>query len=84
MLYSPKNRALVSTERKRSKIEQTQTLALGNDSFEVIWKDSQATPAEDLERLSQFTMAYVSTIIDKAYEVQQLLKEKYERIMELE
>jgi len=56
-------------------------LVLGNVSFEVIWKYDQATPADNLGRLSQFVGAYSSATNYKTSEVQQLLREKYERIM---
>jgi len=52
MFYSPTYKVVVSRQRKRRRIEHTMSLVLGNASFELTWKDAQATPPEDLRRLS--------------------------------
>jgi len=54
-----------------------------NTSFEVLWKDAHVTPAKDLRKLSQYARAYAAATIDKAIEVQQPLREKYDRIRHL-
>jgi len=59
-------------------------LVPGNASFQVLWKDTQVTPAKDLGRLSQYAGAYASATIDKALEVQHILREKDEKIRQLE
>ncbi len=46
--------------------------------MDIVWKDSQTGPLENLTKLSQFTGAYASATIDKAIEVRQLVKEKEE------
>ena len=50
----------------------------------VIWKDSEVNPSEDLTKLSQFAGAYTAATIDKATEVNQLIKEKDQKINQLE
>ena len=50
----------------------------------VVWKDSEVNPSEDLTKLSQYAGAYTTTMIDKASEVNQLIKEKYQKIALLE
>ena len=42
----------------------------------VVWKDSEVNPSEDLTKLSQYAGAYTTTTIDKASEVNQMIKEK--------
>ena len=65
-------------------IDQSQTLVLGDPSFEVLWKGLQSTPTKELRRLTQFIGAYASTTMNKTTEIQQLLKEKEDKIMQLE
>jgi len=50
----------------------------------VIWKDSEVNPSKDLTKLSQYAGAYTTAIIDKATKVNLLIKEKYQRIAQLE
>ena len=50
----------------------------------VVWKDSEVNPSEDLTKLSQYVGAYTTTTMDKASEVSQLIKEKDLRITQLE
>jgi len=40
----------------------------------VIWKDSEVNPFEDLTKLSQFAGVHTTVTIDKAIEVNQLIK----------
>ena len=40
----------------------------------VLWQDPTTDPTENLTKLSQIAGAYASATIDKASEVQQLLK----------
>lgn len=49
----------------------------------VVWKDLEVNPSEDLTKLSQYSGAYIAITMDKAYEVSQLIKEKDLRITEL-
>jgi len=46
----------------------------------VIWKDSEVNPSEDLTKLSQFAGAYTAAMIDKGTAVNQLIKEKEQNI----
>ena len=50
----------------------------------VIWKDSEVNPSEDLTKLSQFAGTYKPAPIDKATEVNELIKEKDQKINQLE
>ena len=52
-------------------------------TMNVIWKDSEVNPFEDLTKLSQFVGAYTTATIDKATEVNQLIKEKNQKIINL-
>ena len=52
--------------------------------MDIVWKDSPIDPYENLTRLSQFIVAYAMETIIKATEVQMFLKEKEQRILELE
>lgn len=56
---------------------------LGSESMEVVWKDTPIDPLENVTKISQFLGAYATATIDKAAEVQLLLKEK-ERVQLLE
>lgn len=49
-----------------------------------IWKYSEVNPSKDLTRLSQFAGTYTAATIDKATEVNQLIKEKDQKINHLE
>jgi len=66
------------------KIDQSQALIPGNASFKVVWKGSLATSTKELRRLTQFMGDYSSTTMDKSTKVKQLLKEKEDKIMQLE
>ena len=50
----------------------------------VLWEDSEVNPFEDLTKLSHFAGAYTAATIDKETEVNQLFKEKDQRINQLE
>lgn len=49
-----------------------------------MWKDPNNNPTENLTKLSQIAGSYASATIDKAYEVQQLLKEHENQIQLLQ
>lgn len=59
-------------------------LAPEDEPLDVIWKDPSTDSSTNLTRLSQVEGAHASTTIDKAVEVQLLLKEKEDRILFLE
>jgi hypothetical protein len=84
VFYSPKHKAVMSRSRKKRKLEQSQVLVTNETPFQVLWKGTQTTPDEELNRLSQFAGAYASATIDKAAEIQLLMKEKDQRIVQLE
>ena len=76
VFYSPKHRAVVRKQRKRWKINHTSSIATQSEFVNVIWKDSEVNPSKDFTKLSQFVGAYTTATIDKATEVNQLIKEK--------
>ena len=55
-----------------------------DEPLDVLWKDPTTNPSENITRLSQIASVYASKTIDKAIEVQSLLKEKEDRILFLE
>lgn len=50
VFYSLKHKVVVNRQIKRKRTKQTQALVAGNAPFEVLSKDSQAMPLEDLGR----------------------------------
>ena len=58
--------------------------SLTNESVDILWKDPLADPTKHLTKLSQFAGAYATATIDKATEVQYLLKQIEEKINDLE
>jgi len=58
------------------KLDSTSVTIPNNEPMDVLWKDSPINPYANLTRLSQFAGAYAIATIDKATEVQMLLKEK--------
>jgi len=44
------------------------------EPLDVLWQDPTTDPSENLKRLSQIAGAYASARIDKASEIQMLLK----------
>lgn len=84
IFYSPQHKAIVKMGRKKRKLDQSQSLMPNKlSSFEFLWKGSSATPTKELGKLTQFVGAYASATIDKVVEVQELLKEKEEKIISL-
>ena len=57
-------------------MNSTATTTPDNESMDIVWKDSPIDPSENLTRLSQFAGDYATLTIDKAREVQMLLREK--------
>lgn len=52
--------------------------------MDIVWRDIPFSTAENLTRLSHFMGAYATVTMEKATEVSTLLKEKQERIAQLE
>ena len=50
----------------------------------VIWKDLEVNPSENLTKLSQFAGLYRVSTIDKATKVNQLIKKRDQKINQLE
>ena len=65
-------------------MEHSQELIPGSVPLDVVWKDYQANSYDELAKISQYVGAYATTTIFKATEVKQLVKEKYEKILQLE
>lgn len=82
IFYSPQHKAVVRRQRKKRKLENT--LSQDAEQLDVLWKDPASNPTENLTKLSQITGAYASATIDKASEVQQLLKEHENQIQVLQ
>lgn len=56
--YSPLHKSVVKRQRKRRRIETPSE----HEFMDVLWKDTQSKPIENLTRLSQFVGAYATTI----------------------
>ena len=84
MFYSREHKAIVRRQRKRRRLATSTQVLPGNESMEVVSKDTTTDPTINLTKLSQFAGEYATTTIDKAVEVSSLLKEKEERISQLE
>ncbi len=83
VFYSPKHRVVVKRQRKKRNIDQASVKVPQNESMNVIWRDSEVNPSEDLTKLYQFAGAYTTATIDKATEVNQFFKEKDQKIKQL-
>lgn len=82
VFYSPQHKAIIRRQRKTKNIYSV--LTPKDEPLDVLWKDPSTDLLENLTRLSQVAGAYDSETIDKAAEVQLLLKEKEDRILFLE
>lgn len=82
VFYSPQHKAVVRRQRKKRKLENA--LAQNAEHLDVLWKDPNNNPTENLTKLSQIAGAYASATINKASEVQQLLKERESQIQLLQ
>ena len=69
LFYSPKHKVVVKRQREKRKIHQASATVPQNESMNVIWRDLEVNPSEDLTNLSQFVGAYTIATIDKATEV---------------
>jgi len=52
ILNSPKHNAVMSRSRKKIKLEQSQAQVTNETPFQVLWKGTQTTPDEELNRIS--------------------------------
>lgn len=78
IFYSPQYKGVVRRQRKKRKLENM--LHQDAEQLDVLWKDPNKNPTKNLTKLSQIAGAYASATIDKALEVQQLLKEQEDQI----
>ena len=84
IFYSPKHRAVVKRQRRKRKLDHNLLSSFQAELMDVVWKNSKVDPSDDLKKLSQYAGAYTTAIIDKASEVNLLIKEKDQIIMQLE
>jgi len=84
VFYSSTHKAIVKRKRKKRKLDSTISTTPNNEPMDIVWKDSPINPSENLTRLLQFVGAYATMTIDKAREVQMLLREKENKILVLE
>lgn len=75
---------VVSWHKKKRRMEHSQELLPRSIPLDVVWKYYQANSFHELAKLSKYVWAYAMTTIFKATEVQQLVKEKDEKILHLE
>lgn len=83
VFYSPKHGAVVKRQRKKRKIDHSPLLTSQVEMMNVVWRE-EVNPSKDLTKISQYAGAYTMTIMDKASEVSNLLKEKDQVIRPLE
>lgn len=55
-----------------------------SEQLDVLWQDPTTNPTENLTKLYKIVGAYASAMIDKASEVQQLLKDEEDQIQVLQ
>ena len=53
-------------------------------SMQVLQKGTQSTPGKELSRLSQFVGAYADATIQKAMEIETLIREKDQKMAQME
>lgn len=83
IFYSPKHRFVVKRQRKKRKIDHSPPLTSQMEMMNVVWT-VEVSPSNDLTKLSQYAGAYTRETMNKASEVSDLLKEKYQAINLLE
>lgn len=76
------HRTVVRRQIKKRKLDSM--LSPEAEQLEVLYWDPTIDPTENLTKLSQITGSYASATIDKASEVQQLLKDREEQIQILQ
>ena len=82
VFYSSQHKEVVIRQRKKRKLEDV--ISHDAEQLDVLWRDATTDPTENLTKFSQIAGAYASATIDKASEVQQLLKEKEDLIQVLQ
>ena len=82
VFYSPQHKVVIRRQWKKRKLEAMLTPEV--EPIDFLWKYPTTDPSKNLIRLSQITGAYTSATIDKATDVQLLLKDKEDKILFLE
>lgn len=77
VFYSSQHKAVMRRQRRKGNWKMWSHDA---EQLDILWKDPTTDPTVNLTKLSQIAGAYASVTIDKASEVQQLLKEKEDQI----
>lgn len=78
VFYSPRHKAVVRRKRKKRKLESI--LSHDAEQLDILWQGPNTYPTENITKLSQIVGEYSSVTIDKASEVQHILKEKEDQI----
>ena len=83
VFYSPRHNVVVERQRKKRKIDQSPLLTPEAEIMNMVWK-AEVNPSEDLTKLSQYVGSYTAATMDKASEVNHLMREKDQAIIQLE
>lgn len=65
VFYSPKHRAVVKRHRKKRNIDQGPFSTPQAELMNVVWKDSEVNPFEDLTKLSRYVGAYTAATMPR-------------------
>ena len=84
IFYSPKHRAVVRKQTNRRRKNQESLSTSQVELMNIVWKNTEVNPSEDLTKLSQYAGTYSAATIDKASEVTQMMKQKEVQIAMLE
>ena len=71
VFYSPKHKAVVRRQRKGRKMDPDMFSTPQEEFMNIVYKNTEVNPSEDLTKLSQYAGAYSAATIDKAVEVYQ-------------
>ena len=69
VFYSPLHKVVARGQRKRRRTKASLVVTPGDIPMDILWKDTQTDPSNNLTKLSQFVGAYAFAMIDKAIEV---------------
>lgn len=76
IFYDPTDKDIVKRQRKKIKSYVSATTSFESEPMEIVWRDISMDPSNNLTKLSQYAGAYATAMIDKATNVQLLLKER--------
>lgn len=84
VFYSPTHKFVVKRQREKTKLDVVAIMTAYNEPMDIVRKELPMNPSENLTKLPQFVGGYATTTIDKATQVQRLLKENEQKILLLE